>query len=216
MLGDGQTIPNDETLRGAARADLCRFLAACHYQPEPAFAEEGLFASMQQVATVVDPDFAAAARRLGDAFAADGQERLLLDYTRLFLGPVDTLARPYESCWRGDATAVMGESTVSVIELYHQAGFEIDQEFRDLPDHIAVELEFLYVLLFRENAATAEGDRDAAGNASALRRRFLDEHLGTWVGPFTAAVASGASSDFYRELAALTGRFVASEMRRGA
>ena len=41
--------------------------------------------------------------------------------------------------------------------------------------------------------------------------RFLDEHLGRWVRPFTAAVSSGAQSAFYRELAELTDRFVRME-----
>ena len=51
--------------------------------------------------------------------------------------------------------------------------------------------------------------------ASALhpdeRRRFLDRHLGAWVGPFAAAVRAGAQTDFYRALAALTERFVGLE-----
>jgi TorA maturation chaperone TorD len=47
----------------------------------------------------------------------------------------------------------------------------------------------------------------------ALRRRFLEEHLGVWIGRFGAAVTAGAQTDFYRALAALTERFVALEAR---
>ena len=51
---------------------------------------------------------------------------------------------------------------------------------------------------------------------TALRQRFLAEHLGAWVGPFTAAVSDGAQTDFYRELADLTRRFVAAEAAAAA
>jgi TorA maturation chaperone TorD len=41
-----------------------------------------------------------------------------------------------------------------------------------------------------------------------LRKRFLDKHLGRWIGPFTSAVKAGAQSSYYRRLAGLTGRFI--------
>jgi putative dimethyl sulfoxide reductase chaperone len=198
----------------AARQDLCRFLAACYYQPGPEFAEEKLFESMLAASTRVDPQLATHAQRMAEEFAAAGHERLLLDYTRLFLGPNEVIAHPYESVWIGNPATVMGKSTDAVLELYRAGGYDIDEGFRDLPDHVACELEFLYLLLFRENQARAQEDGDAGAAAMALRRRLLDEHLGAWIGPFTAAIAGGAQSAFYRELAALTGRFVGLETAR--
>lgn len=198
----------------AARQDLCRFLAACYYQPGPEFAEDKLFESMLAASERVDPQLAAHARRMADEFAAAGHERLLLDYARLFLGPNETIAAPYESVWSGSSATVMGEPTAAILDLYRAGGFGIDDEFLDLPDHVACELEFLYLLLFRENQARAQGDGDAEAAASALRRRLLDEHLGAWIGPFTAAVAGGAQSAFYRDLAALTDRFIGLERAR--
>ncbi len=87
--------------RAAARADFCRFLAVCYYEPGPEFAEEKLFESMVAAGSLVDAEFAAGARRLGEAFAAVGLEELLIDYTRLFLGPIDAPAMPYGSVWLG-------------------------------------------------------------------------------------------------------------------
>jgi len=204
-------MAQDELGRGIARADLCRFLAACYYQPGPEFAEEKMFDSMAAVATRVNPDFAASARRLGEAFAAEDPEDLLIDYTRIFLGPVDAIARPYGSVWLGGQQALMQDSTMAVQQLYEQGGFEIDEDFRELPDHVAAELEFLYLLIYRETEARAKGDADAAAAMAALRRRFLGEHLGAWVAAFAAAVREGATTGFYRELADLTQRVVAAE-----
>ena len=196
---------------GAAREIFCRLLAACYYQPGPEFAEEKVFDSMLESAGRIGPDFAAGARRLGEAFSAEGPDRLLLDYTPLFLGPNQALAQPYGSVWLEPDKTLMQESTMAVIALYEEGGFEIAEDFRELPDHIAAELEFLYLLIFRENQAHRNGEPGALAAAAGLRRRFLDEHLGRWVGPFAAAVRSGAQSAFYRELAGLTDRFVRME-----
>ena len=107
----------------------------------------------------------------------------------------------------------MQDSTIAVLELYHEGGFEMDEQFRELPDHIAAELEFLYLLIYKEHQAHLTGEPEAATAAAALRKRFLDAHLGSWIGPFTAAVRAGAQSAFYRELAEFTERFVRMESR---
>lgn len=181
-----------------ARADLCRFLAACYYEPCGEFIEENLFDSMRDAAAAVAPELEAEARVLGAAFAAESLRDLLIDYTQLFLGPVEALAKPYESVWIGSQAPV--DRTAALTKIYREAGFDVDEGFRDLPDHVAVELEFLYLLIFQR--------------ADDLEQRFLDMHLGRWIGPFSEAVGSGARSEFYRRLAELTGRFVRMETER--
>lgn len=207
----GARMPIYDQEQGAAREDLCRYLAACYYQPGAEFAEEKVFDSMLDAARRIDPELAAHARRLGEKFRAEGQERLLLDYARLFLGPTQVITQPYGSVWMGPENALMADSSMAVLQLYEEGGFDIAEDFRELPDHIAAELEFLYLLIFQQNQAHRAGDPEALSSATGLRRRFLDEHLGRWVGPFTAAVRAGAQSAFYHELAALTDRFVKLE-----
>lgn len=197
-----------------ARETLCRLLAACYYQPGPEFAEEKVFETMCAAASRIDGGLAGCARRLGEAFAAEGHEDLLLDYTRLFLGPGEAIAQPYGSFWLSADGILMGDTTAAVSRLYEEGGFEIAEDFRELPDHIAAELEFLYLLIFRENQVRRAGDPQSLAAVADLRRRFLADHLGRWVGQFTGAVTKGAKSGFYRELAALTGRFVRIELDR--
>jgi TorA maturation chaperone TorD len=194
--------------QGIARENLSRLLAACYYQPGPEFAEEQVFDSILAAATRIHPELAAHARRLGEDYAAEGHDALLLDYTRLFLGPNHIVAKPYGSVWLEGGNTVMGESTMAVLRLYEEGGFDMSEAFREVPDHIAAELEFLYLLIYRENEAHRNSEPEALRAKADLRKRFLDGHLGLWVGPFTAAVRAGAQSSFYRQLAALTGRFV--------
>jgi putative dimethyl sulfoxide reductase chaperone len=204
-----------EAAREAARADLCRFIAACYYEPDAAFVEEKLFDSMAAAAAHLDADLAALARRLGPAFGAVPLQDLLIDYTRLFLGPVQALARPYASVWLTDANQVMQSPTLDVMALYDEAGFAIDAEFRELPDHVAAELEFLYLLMWRENEAALAGDAGLIAETASLKRRFLDQHLGRWLGPFLLALHDGAQTDFYEALAELTEAFIRLEATRG-
>ena len=150
---------------------------------------------------------------LAEAFDAQPLEELQVDYTRLFLNPTGPLAAPYESVWlRGkDPMLVDGGHAVGARQLPARAATRSTEDFRDLPDHIAAELEFLYTLIFREARAAASGNDAERAEAIDLRRRFVELHLGRWVGPFAEALRSGGETALYRTLADLTERFVESE-----
>ena len=201
----------DEAL---ARQELCRFLAGCYYEPGPEFAEERLFESIAAAAQRISPELAGHAQRLAAAFAAADLQDLLVDYTRLFLGAPQALAKPYASVWLTDDPELMQESVVELQKLYAQGGFAMDEDFRDLPDHVAVELEFLYLLNFQQNQAQASGDEQSMQALAVLRTAFLAGHLGRWLGPFILAVHDHAQSEFYRELAEFTELFVRLEGQR--
>lgn len=194
--------------KALAGADMSRFLSACFYEPTPMFAEERLFESMREAARQLDTELVERVHRLGDAFAAEDLQTLLVDYSRLFLGPVDPLARPYGSFWLTGEQTLMRDATLATLALYKEGGFEIDGDFRDLPDHVAVELEFLYVLDFRQNQARRDEDEAGAATLAALRARFLAGHLAAWIGPFADAMRQGAQTLFYRELAELTALWI--------
>jgi TorA maturation chaperone TorD len=148
------------------------------------------------------------------AFGATPLEELRVDYTRLFLNPGAPLAAPYESVWVGRKDPMAAEEVnQSVRAIYREGGFDVDDDFRDLPDHIAAELEFLYTLLFREARTALSGHDAERQSVIALRRRFVDLHVGRWIEPFADAMREGGESGLYRALADLTERFVRAESR---
>jgi TorA maturation chaperone TorD len=198
----------DDARRALALADLCRFVAGCYYEPEPAFTEERLFESLQAVAATVDADLAVAALRLGQAFAAQDLQTLLVDYTRLFLGPGQPLASPYGSSWLPRPPDAEADPHSGLLDLYREGGFDLDPSFSDLPDHVAVELEFLYLLQFNLNQAQAAGDAEGLAAVRALKGRFMAEQFGQWIQPFTAAVQESAGTAFYRELGQFTAQLL--------
>lgn len=207
-------MPDSTFDRTAARADLCRLLAACYYQPGPEFAEEMLFDSMREAAEKIDAGLATQVDAVADAFNSLPLEPLEVDYTRLFLNPDGALAAPYESVWMGGRDPVRTQEVIeAVVRFYAEAGFEMDEGFRDLPDHIAAQLEFLYALIFRDARDARTVGTVSASEMTAAPRVFVEQHLGRWVGPFASAMRAGAETAFYRKLADLTERFVGLELR---
>jgi TorA maturation chaperone TorD len=206
-------MPEHNPEKSPARADLCRLLAACYYAPDAELAEMRVLAEMVAAAGRLDPAVAESARKLGEAFAGHDLRALSADYDRLFAGPGPALAPPQGSHWLGGETSDGEESTAAVLALYQEGGFEIEEGLPQAPDHVALELEFLYRLTAKQNEARQAGwDEEVLKAWQHLQRMFLGSHLGAWIGRFTAAVKAEAQTPFYRELAELTERFVRIEL----
>ncbi len=201
----------DETrLRNRAGADVYRLLSACYYQPEEAFLEEDVFGQLESAMATFAPERVPDVAAMEDCFRDSGCESLLLDYTRLFLGPFGILAKPYGSVYLDGESIVMGDSTMRALALYGEGGFEVAGDFREMPDHVAVELEFLYLLSFRLGGETEASEQARLG---VLKRGFLEEHLGRWIGELADAMRNGAETEFYRQLADMTEQVVLEDMR---
>lgn len=197
-------------LRHLARTDVYRLLSACYYQPEDAFLEEDVFSQLKTALAKASPSGVIDAAALDDCFKSSGVEVLLLDYSRLFLGPFEILAKPYGSVYLDGEKIVMGDSTMQALELYREGGFDVAEDFLEMPDHIAVELEFLYLLSFRIGKAS---DDEEKACLILLKQKFLEEHLGRWVGTLSEAIRKGAQTDFYKRLADLTEQFVREDLQ---
>jgi len=209
-----KALRSDAQRRHHAKADASRMLSACYYEPEEAFLEEDIFGQLEGALSILAPEHASDAQALGAFFRETDYEDLRIDYTRLFLGPFGIRAKPYGSVYLNGGNVVMGDSTMAVVALYREGGFHVAEAFTEMPDHVAVELEFLYLLnarLGEDHVDTVERDR-----LVGLGRSLLDDHLGRWIVPFTEAVRKGASTDFYRKLADLTRRCVLDALREPA
>ncbi|RDZ38295.1 MULTISPECIES: TorD/DmsD family molecular chaperone [Haloferax] len=117
------------------------------------------------------------------------------EYARLFIGPAGPPCPPYESVYRDRADddefgEVLGPATTAVERWYQAFGVEHRPEQRDLPDHVATELEFCAYL--------AEHGRDDRLD------QFRDEHLTQWVDDLCDRVETETRSPFYAALARTT------------
>ena len=152
---------------------------------------------------------------LGDEFTRESpdtlQKELSEEFTRLFLGPGKHIA-PYESVQlkRGSGT-LWGEETVMVKRFIEAAGFNYENDFIGIPDHISVELEFLSRLAGVEAGAWAAGNVVAADNALEWQRDFVSRHADKWMPDFCCKVTQQARLSFYGTFALVLRQFLAGE-----
>jgi TorA maturation chaperone TorD len=106
----------------------------------------------------------------------------------------------------------MGPSTMDVTKRYSEAGLELAENFKEAPDHIAVELEFMHVLICREMEAIHRENREGVLENIGLQKSFLEKHIGAWASPFSNRLSENAGTAFYRHLAIATRKFLIEEM----
>jgi TorA maturation chaperone TorD len=117
-------------------------------------------------------------------------------------------APPYGSVYLDGARQIMGESTLEVRNKYREVGLDISSGFRNPPDHIAAELEFMYFLILKEIEAIENSDIEKTLSFLEKQRDFLKKHLGAWVFDFADNIEENAETDFYKNLARVTKTFI--------
>jgi TorA-specific chaperone len=100
-------------------------------------------------------------------------------YVRLFISHRDGIAAPlYESCYvgveSGDKASLMGEPALKMRRRFESKGLSIDSNIHEPPDHLAIELEYLYFLL-------SKGREDPDGELIAEAGSFAVETMLPWV-----------------------------------
>jgi len=138
--------------------------------------------------------------------------RLEIEYVKLFVGPFGLLAPPYGSVYLENGRKVMGDSTMHVKEMVAEVGLDAAETFKDAPDHIAAELEFIYFLIFKAVEAIGHSDLEGAAFYLDRRRAFLQNHLGAWISDFACKVEEHTETHFYRNLARASKIFLQKDL----
>jgi TorA maturation chaperone TorD len=105
----------------------------------------------------------------------------------------------------------MGQSTVDVRNWYEKEGLDI--VINDAPDHIAMELEFMYYLAVKQIQATRDEDAQGIEGSQKKQKSFLCSHLARWVTEFAENVEKNVETKFYKTLAQLTEMFVQMDVQ---
>jgi len=202
------TIPHNTP---AIREDACRLLAACYYPPTVAFVEENCCDSLATLLATASPEAAGYAAEAENLIKKNSQEELAVEHARLFMGPFQLVAPPYGSIYLDDAKTVMGESTARVLAFYRANGLQLADDFHELPDHIAVELEFLSYLAHRQREAEETGNHGEVERLNGVKQEFLATYLLPWLEPFTSAIIEDGESPFYQAVARCTAAFITQD-----
>lgn len=195
------------------RAELYRLLAAAFYPPDQFFESRiEYFDQIQKCAAEVYPHLASLGEELKSSAIAAELEPLQVEYARLFVGPFHVEASPYGSVYLEENKRLMGESTIAVRKFYQKYGLELADDFSELPDHIAAELEFVYYLLFNQIKALDDGRLNDAGNFRSGVILFLEHFLAPFTLGFTEKIKEHSEESFYTKLGELLQQFIQAEV----
>jgi TorA maturation chaperone TorD len=130
-------------------------------------------------------------------------ESLQHDFRRLFIGPAQPLAVPWESVYLSPDHLLFGAQTVQVRRLYERFGMSVPNPQSEPVDHFGLEMRFVAHLCAIGIEAANQDRPDLRNAVIAEIRSFLSEHLLKWAPAFLQKVIENAKSDYYRGAAHL-------------
>ncbi len=95
---------------------------------------------------------------------------------------------------------LMGDCALHMQEIYRQLSLEVPEEFRSMPDHLVLELEFLALLYRFASDEQIE--------------RFIEDHL-DWIPELKGAMEKANPHPFYRNAVELIHLFLQHETKNG-
>jgi len=146
-----------------------------------------------------------------DGYApAEQEEMLAVEYCRLFIGPGQHIS-PHEGRILGEDQH-WGERTASVYAAYREAGFDLERNVHEMPDHVGVQFSFVAQLIESEMDCRRQGRQNDAVRFRKQKHGFLKDHLARWIPSLAQEVAERSELGFYKNLAFLTRDWMDSEM----
>lgn len=106
------------------------------------------------------------------------------------------------------------QEMADIAGFYRAFGFNLGGAKRERPDHIAVELEFMHILALKEAYALETGIPEHLEICQAAQAKFLQDHVGRWIGLFAQSVAHNAPDSPYVALAHFAAAFVRADAAR--
>lgn len=103
-------------------------------------------------------------------------EELLVEYSSMFLQPPRQAV--LNVCFPLDG-AMMGGTVTEIEDFYRRYGVERGDHFKDLPDHVSVQLEFVSYLYGRAAEGIGRGEPDTEAERAA--GHFLHQFVSRWL-----------------------------------
>ena len=106
------------------------------------------------------------------------------------------------------------QEMADIAGFYRAFGFNIGGKVRERPDHVSAELEFMHILALKEAYAAENGVAEHVEICVEAQRKFLQEHLGQWVGLFAESLKQSATDGPFVALARFGSTLVLADAGR--
>ncbi|WP_457552559.1 TorD/DmsD family molecular chaperone [Desulfobacula sp.] len=109
-------------------------------------------------------------------------------YVRLFINSKEGIKTPlYQSCYEFENAPLMGKSAEKMKNRFNSRGLSLENQIHEPPDHLAIELEYLFFLL-QETCARPDDNQDIFVSSEAAS--FAKETMLPWVRVFNQRLQS--------------------------
>ena len=109
-------------------------------------------------------------------------------YVRLFVNNKEGITTPlYQSCYEFKNAPMMGESALKMKNRFKSKGLSMENRVHEPPDHLAIELEYLFYLLQDSGVGQDENQNKFVSNEAAS---FAAETMLPWVTVFNQRLKS--------------------------
>lgn len=203
LPGQEQTVNAAQQL--GARYAIYKMLSLAYLYPGDidwaTFSHE-LPGTLAEAAEALALDISTETADLATLFLLDFQQ-MCCEHTLLFINnPISNPISPYESMYREDT--IMGRCARLVQEYYERYGLTVDPRHSYLlPDHIALELDFMACLIEKEMAGKS--------SSSVEQAHFFSAHLEKWMPQFLADVKGTVAHLYFTALARVADKFFQHE-----
>lgn len=128
------------------------------------------------------------------------------EYVALF--SVNPYAPPYESYYQDPEGFIRSWIVIQLEKEYAETGLNITRSFKQPPDHVAIELEFMAYLCSLEVEGHETSNKINVKSSLELQSQFLNSHLGKWYPRFAQAVKDSPCDSLYKQAVEATNTFL--------
>lgn len=210
---------NEQAIQEAkARGGTYRFLSVAFLYPDGAMVS-GLKEGLTEVKAILPHLSDGEGDGLKEALTVISSKDLSLDalrdeYRQTFGHTISQECPPYETQYGSAHLFQQAQRLGDIAGFYRVFGLEVSDRAKERLDHIAVELEFMGFLAFKEAYALTHHGEEKASICRDAQRKFLEEHLARWAPLFAELLSRKAPEGLYRHLASCLGAFLTAECQR--
>lgn len=133
------------------------------------------------------------------------------EYHRLFTLSEASGCPVYETEYMAPHTFAKTRELADIAGFYKAFGLGLSPRFKERPDHIVAELEFMHHLTRKEAYAWEHGWREKAEICREAQTKFLRDHVAKWTPVFAQFLEAVATMNVYRAVAQLLFTFIDQE-----
>lgn len=143
-----------------------------------------------------------------DITSEEEYNKIHWDYTRMFIGPRELPAPPWESSYLNEDKLLFQEETLQVRRSYLKYNFIPENYPYEADDHIALELDFMYRLSVKLDEAMEEEEGGKIVEILQDKKNFLEYHLRKWVPIFAKKINENAETNYYKGISKILDGFL--------